>query len=140
MAGDVGSWHNSDLWRCPTFSPQIAPKRMFSPIAIMSTRANLLHADYLTRRSNSAGTGVENERQPREAGSGAHELPVKAVVLGKRRGSYVMVAPSLYRALYLACTYRNPPSALTTEILSFRYGSPSGDCDCRDHHLYQSSD
>jgi ABC-type uncharacterized transport system substrate-binding protein len=40
---------------------------MFSPIAIMSTRANLLHADYLTRRSNSAGTGVENERQPREA-------------------------------------------------------------------------
>jgi len=48
-------------------------------------RRNLL---YLTRRFlTRSGTGVENERQPREAGSGAHESPVKAVVLSKEQGA-----------------------------------------------------
>jgi hypothetical protein len=42
-------------------------------------RPNLL---YLTRRPfHSVSTGVENERQPRVAGSGLKGVPVKAVVL-----------------------------------------------------------
>jgi hypothetical protein len=55
-------------------------------------------ADYLTRRSNSVGTGVENERQPREAGSGAHTGPSR-LSSGARSGELRVVAPSLYRTL-----------------------------------------
>jgi hypothetical protein len=49
-----------------------APERTPHLSQFMSTGANLLHADYLTRRSfPRSGTGIENERQPRERDQGS---------------------------------------------------------------------
>jgi hypothetical protein len=57
-------------------------------------RPNLL---YLTRRPfHSVSTGVENERQPRVAGSGLKGVPVKAVVLctlSGQRSLLILISP-----------------------------------------------
>jgi hypothetical protein len=53
----------------------------------MSTRANLLHADYLTPPFLSSVRHRGRERKTASgAGSGVHH-PVKAVVLGKEQGA-----------------------------------------------------
>jgi hypothetical protein len=56
-----------------------------------------------------SGTGVENERQPRVARSGSLHYPSRLSSWANGEGA-MSVAPSLYRGLYLACTYRNPLS------------------------------